>query len=180
MPEISAEEWNVANGAKALLDKLLSSPKTQLAAQKLIKQAVPGSKIQTIEDNPIYTELQETKNTLRDLQKSLENRDIDGRLEREFDKLRGNGYTDDGIEAVKKLMVDRKIPHASDAAAVYEKMNPPKPTDRPSGYAGDWGFGRKEEGDTDRDLLLHNEDAFAELESRKFFEEIARGNQIKY
>lgn len=181
MPEISAEEWNVANGARALLDKLLKSPKTQLAAQKLIKEAVPEAKIETVEDNPIYTELQETKNTLRDLQRSLADRDIDSKLEREFDRLRSQGFTDDGIEAVKKLMVERKIPHASDAAAVYEKMNPPKPTDRPSGYGGtDWGFGRLEKGDDDRTLLLQNEDAFAEQEARRFFEEIAKTNQIRY
>jgi hypothetical protein len=180
MPEISAEEWQVASGARALLDKLLKSPKTQLATQRLIKSAVPDVQIETVEDNPIYTELQETRSTLRELQKSLEESAIDSKLEREFDKLRSQGFTDDGIEAVKKLMVDRKIPHASDAAAVYEKMNPPKPTDRPSGYGTDWGFGRKQEGDEDRNLLLQNEDAFAEQEARRFFDELAKGNQIKY
>ena len=181
MPEVSAEDWNVANGARALLDKLLKSPKTQLAAQRLIKQAVPDAQIETVEDNPIYTELQETRSTLRDLQKTLENRDIDDKLEREFDKLRGQGFTDDGIEAVKKLMVERKIPHASDAAAVYEKMNPPKPTERPSGYSGsDWGFGRNDEKDDDRQLLLQNEDAYAEREARRFLDELAKSNQIRY
>ena len=181
MPEISAEEWQVASGARNLLDKLLRSPKTQLAAQRLIKEAVPEAKIETVEDNPIYTELQETKNTLRDLQRSLADRDIDDKLEREFDRLRAQGFTDDGIEAVKKLMVDRKIPHAEDAAAVYEKMNPPKPTERPSGYGGtDWGFGRNDEKDDDRQLLLQNEDAFAEREARRFFEELAKPNQIKF
>jgi hypothetical protein len=78
-------------------------------------------------------------------------------------------------------MIDRKIPHASDAAAVYEKMNPPKPTERPSGYGGtDWGFGRADKDDEDRKMLLHDEDAFAEQEARRFFDELAKSNQIRY
>ena len=77
-------------------------------------------------------------------------------------------------------MVNRKIPSPIDAAAVWEKQNPPPPPERPSGYKSDsWNFGAPPGKDEELKLLYQDEDAWAEAETRKVFQEFAAANQIR-
>jgi hypothetical protein len=181
MPEISDADLAVLNGSKQLLDKLLREPKTQLATQKLIKQAIPTAEIQTIEDNPIYQELQNTQQQLRELRTSLDNQRVDSQLDNEFKELRDHRfYQDEGIAAVKKFMVDRRIPSPIDAADAWERQNPPKPIEKPTGYSSDsWNFGAPAGNDEDLKLLYHDDDAWLEKETRKVFQEFAEANRIR-
>lgn len=92
-----------------------------------------------------------------------------------FTDIRKNrGFTDDGIEAVKRLMVDRSIadPHA--AAALFAEQNPPAPQEAPGFQPQHWNM---EQTVTDFDLkgLFENEDRWADNMAAKALNEIRVG-----
>lgn len=65
--------------------------------------------------------------------------------------LRRQGWTADGIAGVEKLMEEKGILDPLDAAAIFEKHNPPQNVAMP-GSTGGWGFLDGITDDTDADL----------------------------
>lgn len=57
-----------------------------------------------------------------------------------FKALRRQKYTDDGLAAVKKLMDEKGILDPLDAAAIFERNNPPQTPVTPGGTGGAWNF----------------------------------------
>jgi hypothetical protein len=57
-------------------------------------------------------------------------------------KLRRDGYTDEGVAAVQKLMEDKGLLDVEDAVAIFERANPPQmPSTPQGGMTGTaWGF----------------------------------------
>jgi hypothetical protein len=180
MAEISDEQLRILNGSKALLDKLLSG-KTRRRQEALIKEHFPET--QTTDDiaEPYTAEVKELRKDFDDFRKELKGQKLDDRLYAEIDYLKsaeGGNWTEDGVEKLKKFMVEREIPSIKDAAAVWDRNNPPKAIEPSIMQPSDWGFGKKTE-DANTKLLWEDEDAWAEQEARRVWaEETAKKGQI--
>jgi len=178
MAEISDDQLRVLNGSKALLDKMLGSPKTKRATEKIIKEHYPETLTTDDVAEPYLEEVKGLRKDFEEFRKDLQGKKLDDRLNNEIAELKGQDWTDDGIEKLKKLMIDREIPSIKDAAAVWEKRNPPKPQEPSIIAPTDWGFGRKTD-DPDLKELFTDEDSWAEKEARKAWaEETAKKGQI--
>jgi len=183
MVEINDEYARILNGSKALLDKLLQSPKTRRAAERLIKEHYPDTVISEDITEPYVKEMNEKVDGLtkefKDFVKDFKGSKLDDKLARDIQTLKSErDWTDEGIEKLKKLMIDKEIPDIIVAADHYDRIHPPT-KQGPSLMAPlDWGFGRKTE-DPDMKLLFEDEDAWAEQEARKAWsEETAKKGQI--
>ena len=179
MPELSDEELRVLQGSKKLLDKMLGSPKTKRATEKIIKEHFPETVTTDDIAEPYVAEIKELRKELHEFRDGLKGKELDSKLEKGVEYLKTErDFTDEGIEKLKKLMIEREIPSILDAAAVWEKRNPPKPQEPSIMAPTDWGFGRKTD-DPNVKLLFEDEDAWAEKEARRAWaEETAKKGQI--
>ena len=179
MVEITDAEAKILGGSKALLDKLLANPKTKRAAEKLIKEVHPEAVITDDIVEPYMAEFNELKKDFKEFVKDFKGAKLDSKLETDIAYLRKErDFTDDGIEKLKKLMVEKEIPDIVVAADHWERQNPPKVQEPSILSPTDWGFGRKTD-DADLKLLFEDEDAWAEKEARRAWsEESAKRGQI--
>jgi len=177
MPDISDAELDNLRKARGLLDQLLGNPKTKRTTERAIKALHPETVITDDFDEPLRNEIKGVSDKLDKFLEQQKTAADDGRLAAEFDRLRQDGgFTDEGIEKLKQMMVDRKIPSPLDAAKVWTAENPPPQPQKPSAFAGtSWGFGKNPTNDVDTKLLFEDEDQFAEQETGKFFQELAAG-----
>ena len=175
MAEIDDTELENLRKGKALLDKMLASPKTKRTTEKVIKELYPETVISDDFDAPVLDAIGAIGKKVDTFLETQAAREGDSRLDQAFSKIRADGgFSDDGIDKIKNLMIDRKIADPFAAAALYEKMNPPPAPQKPTSFAGlGWGFGRKT-GDQDLDLLFTDEDAWAEKQAIAHFHEQGR------
>ena len=175
MAEIDDAELDTLRKARGLLDGLLRDPKTKRAVEREIKKLHPETVITDDFDAPVLDEIRAIGAKVDGFLKAQNESAVDGRLDAQFDALRrDSGYTDEGIEKVKALMKERTIPDPMAAAALYEKLNPPPKPQVPSSFNGmGWGIGVASE-EPDTKLLFDDEDAFAEQEAGRFFQELAQ------
>src|SRR5262249_28041488 len=144
-------------------------------AEALIKQIHPTVVTEADRAKPLIDAVRAVNTKVDQVTNYLRTKEIDGRLTEGFDVLRRNGYTDEGIEKIKQLMVKEKIANPAAAAAYWEKQNPPTPANEASMFGPtDWGFGQPSE-DTDLKLLWSNEDKWAEKEAGRVLREMAKG-----
>jgi hypothetical protein len=173
MPEISEDDLKVLKGSKVLLDKLLQG-KTRRPAEKLIKEVYPETVTTDDLVDPYVSEIKEVRKELSDFIKAQQGEKLDSRLNRDISHLKSErDYTDEGIEKLKKMMVEKEIPDIIVAADHFERQHPPKQQEPSLISPTDWGFGRKTE-DADLNLLFNDEDAWAEKEATKVWNEEAR------
>ena len=179
MVEITDQEAKVLGGSKALLDKLLSNPKTKRQAEALIKEVHPEAVTTDDIVAPYVAEIADLKKEFREFVTSQKGEKLDSKLAKDIEYLRSErDFTDDGIEKLKKLMVEKEIPDIVVAADHWERQNPPKPQEPSLISPTDWGFGRKTE-DADLNLLFSDEDAWAEKEAQRAWnEEVKKRGQI--
>ena len=183
MAEISDDQYKILSGSKALLDKLLGSPKTRRQTEKLIKDHYPETVTSDDVNEPFVKEVtakvDDLSKEFKEFRKSLEGKSLDDRLQRDIDYLmKEQDFTEEGIEKLKKLMVEREIPSMRDAAVLWNHSNPPKPQEPSIMQPSDWGFGRKTD-DANLKLLFEDEDAWADQEARKVWnEETVKKGQI--
>ena len=103
---------------------------------------------------------------------------LDSKFNEQINQLRAEGYQDEGIEKVKKTMIEQSIPNAIAAAAYLEKINPPPKPLEVSGFSPtNWGFGGQDESESTK-LLFKDEDAWAEREAKLAWDD-AKKNQIQ-
>jgi len=130
---------------------LLANPKAKRKILEAYKDVVPDAKIPELEiEEAAKAPVMELQKQVSELQKKLD----DDKAEREKEaklsaltnsvesgiaKLRRDGWTDDGIAEVRKLMDERGIIDPEIAAAYYEKQHPPQAPATPSGVGG-WNF----------------------------------------
>src|SRR5215472_3296905 len=183
MTEVNDEYLKILSGSKALLDKLLHSLNDRRAAEKLIKEHYPETVISDDVSEPYVKEMNDKVDTLskefKDFVKDFKGSKRDDKLSRDIEILKSErDWTDEGIEKLKKLMIEKEIPDIIVAADHYDRQHPAT-SQRPSLMAPtEWGFGRKTE-DPDMKLLFEDEDAWAEQEARKAWsEETAKKGQI--
>jgi len=173
--EYSDQDAAVLNGAHKLMDQLLSNPATKHVVEAAIKKIHPTVTTEVDRAAPIINAVRHVNQKVDQTVNWLKAREIDHNLKGKFDSLqRDYGYTDEGIEEIKRLMVAEKIPSPDAAAALFDRRNPPKAQEPSLFSPTDWGFGRVPE-DEDAKLLWKNEDAWAEKQAKKVLQEISKG-----
>jgi len=173
MPELTEAELADLQGAKVLLDKLVRDPKTKRQAERLIKVHHP--EVVTLDDNEseLREEIHALNKRIEEDQTTRRNRELDERLDREYKALLKDGWTDEGLEKLKKFQVERQIASPLDAAGAWDRAYP-KPKEQVSPLAPtDWGIGRAGN-DEHLKLLFEDEDKWAEIEARQAWADAAK------
>lgn len=102
-----------------------------------------GDKVKTSAEKaaPYLSPLEKKIEALEAKLKAKEDGEFDDNINQTFKRLKNdNGFTDEGIEEIKKIMVERKVADPEVAAAYFEKRNPPKVIES-SGYGeSGWNF----------------------------------------
>lgn len=177
MPEISDEELTLLRSARGLLDQLMTSPKTKKNIQSLVKTLHPNVVTDEDQASEILAPVQEKLAALEKWKQDREDKDIEGQFESKFAALRKDGWTEDGIEKLKKLMVDRQNPDVESAVALFERQNPaPKETPDALRSRG-WADIPQGQEDTVKELMT-DESAWARKEAGKVFDEIRAGQVV--
>jgi hypothetical protein len=137
---------------REFLDKIWNNPKAKRKLMEAQREVRP--------DDPMIKELdkpdpiEERFTALANKNAELEKKLADDKAEREQNEkllqlkkvrddgmaqLRRDGWTDKGLEDVDKLMQDKGILDPLDAAAIWEKANPPQNLLTPN-HTGSWNF----------------------------------------
>jgi hypothetical protein len=162
--EITDAEYRQLAAARTLLGTMAQRPDTKRATERIIKHLIPQYTTSDEHQLPIIQEVAKTSQKLDKLIQDQENAKIDSGLAQSFQRLSDAGYTADGIGEIKKLMIDRRIPDPEAAAALFDKRKAPSPM-VPSALAPTrWNFGEAN-GDKDMELLFKDEDAWADREA---------------
>lgn len=150
--EIEESELATLQAGRKLLEQINGDPKTRSLLTKAIKAHYPNTRTEEdIAAEVAQPYIEEVKGISAQLQAQLDKlterdkADADGRalgtMNAAFDRLRTtSGYNDDGIENIKKLMVERNIPDPEAAAALFERLNPAPPQGRSSWEPDSWNF----------------------------------------
>jgi hypothetical protein len=170
---------------------LLANPKAKRKIFEAYKEHDPNVRIPELElEEAARASVASVKDDVEALRKQLAERDaenekrakldaLNGNIEKGKSKLRREGWTDDGIAAVEKLMEERGIVDVEIAAAYYEKANPPQNPVSPRGVGG-WGFIESvQDNETDLKALIDsrgNNEALADKMAREALNE-ARGSR---
>lgn len=175
--------------SKALLDKLGANPKTRRAVLEMVKEINPAANIPELDAAaPVMAEVGTLKGELAELRKQLQaenderaTREREGSttalIERERGKLRAQGYQDEGIAAVEKLMTERGLTDYEAAAALLERSRPADEVVLPN-YDRSWNMFEPEKGDDAGKLLTSGVAGARKWQSneiQKFFREKREG-----
>jgi len=179
MAEISDNELATLRGAFKLLQEI-SGSKHRKEFHKITRDLHPNE-VGPTEDEIVYPALEEIKALRKELAEektARKGKELDDRLASEISQLKTDrDYTDDGIEKLKKHMIDNEIPNILVAANDYERRNPAKVQQPSTLTPSEWGFGRKTE-DADIKSLFADEDAWADQEAAKAWNEAKQGQII--
>lgn len=171
MPEISDQELAAARRAVQIIRDLSGNPDARNHLERGLKVIDP--KIETTEEAtaklaaPYLARMDELQKRLdeRDARetKAAEDRandDAMARLMSGFERLKAQGLTAEGEEAVKKLMTERTIPDPEAAFALFQQQNP-KPSQEQSSWSPDfWNYEKDSVPDTKG--LFANPDKWAD------------------
>ena len=130
---------------------ILANPKAKRLVQQAHKLVDPNAVTPELDQEQVIQEpisnvekkldafIEETKKEREEREKNeriaaLKNKHTDG-----IAALRRQGWTDDGIAGVEKLMEEKGLLDPLDAAAIYEKAHPPQMPATPSGSTA-WNF----------------------------------------
>jgi len=179
--EVDEADYNVKSSAKALFDRIGNNPKTRAGLHALIKEVDPSVVIPEYEaKQAALSETESLRKEIDGLKKGMSEKEEAAQqkeLEKKFEsivrdgrsKLRKLGYTDEGIEAVEKLMEAEGLANYDHAEAVYAKKNPAKEEMvAPVNFSKAWDIAKPAESDADHKLLMSDPDAF----SRKMVNEV--------
>src|SRR6185369_13997655 len=153
-----AVDPNEAAQAWVLLDSLLKNPDTRADTLKVMKKWNPKAVIPEIDAAaPYEKKLEDLSTKIEKALEKIENDKVDGQLSSKFDKLRAaRGYTDEGLEKIKKIMVDEAIANPEIAANHFDSLQPKPEPAEPSGY---FPTSFIDESDKGTERWFQNEDA---------------------
>ena len=124
---------------------LMANPQAKKKIFEAYKVVEPTARIPELEmEEAAKAPVMELEKTVKELQtqiatdkaereKQAKLDSLNGSMERGFAKLRAEGWMDDGIENVKKLMEEKGYIDPEDAAAIYLAKHPPQAPATPSG-----------------------------------------------
>ncbi len=171
----------------ATVHALMSNPKAKKKIFEAYKEHDPNARIPELDmEEAARQPVVALEKTVADLTKQIADdkaerekqaklESLNGSVEKGMAKLRGAGWTDDGLGEVKKLMEERGILDPEIAAAYYEKNHPPQTPATPRGVGG-WNFvDQVQDGEADLKKLLEtrgNNEALADKMAREALNEI--------
>lgn len=173
--EVEESELSALKAAYATLNGMYS--KDKLGTEKLVKAAF-GDKVRTSEDDaaPLIEPYKKRLEAMEEWKTDLEKRQGAWQKNESIAALKAQGYTVEGIEAIEKIMKDRKLDDPEVAAALFDKLNPPKAA-VPSGLTSNsWNFGASD--DEDLKELFKDEEKWADREAIKTFQDIKAGKPV--
>lgn len=177
-------------GADAIkvVEALGANPKTRKAFLESLKVLNPGVSIPEIDGQaPVLAAIADQNKKIETLMESIQ-KDKDEAKKARMDSeittereaghklLKAAGYrTLEDIEAVEKLMAERKVLDYDAGLLLFEKLNPPATPIATGNYGKNWDFTRTEKGDSGHELLMSDPTAWKNKEINKFLGE--RHNQ---
>lgn len=189
--DIDENELMQLRTLQGVASKMMSHPEGKKLLEQAHKLVDPAAATPTLDQDrafrePIDKALDEVKSLKEQLASEKAEREkaeklasLNRQVEDGLAALRRDGWQDDGIEAVRKLMDEKGILDPSIAAAYIEKQHPPQAPAAPSGY-GAWDFqnAAQEDNDYTKQLLgavgpnTDNSDAFATREAKRVLQEM--------
>lgn len=154
MVELDEAEYNNLIALRGVASKIVGNPTARRLLEQAQKTVDPNAatpmldqdKLQNEPLNALKVEMQAKIDAL-EKERADEKREttlaaIAERQTADFAKLRKQGYTDEGIAALQKLMEEEGITKVNNAVAIFERNNPPaQPTTPSGGMTGSaWGF----------------------------------------
>lgn len=188
MAEVSEEQLAIYRRAVGLIEQLESNPTAKVHLERAVKVVVPT--VQTEEDlaqritQPVAERVDQLSEQLKQLQETLTAKDaaaserqVQEHLDTTFGQLRANGYTDDGIERIKKIMVERNVADVDAAVALFDRLNPPPPPEQPGFTPPTWSLDSTAAPGTDMKELFADESSWADKMAAQTLNEIRLGRQ---
>lgn len=177
MVEVDENELAVLKNAYSTLNGIYK--KDKIGTERLVKSAF-GDKIRTSEDDaaPLIEPYAKRLEAVEERFKKLDTAQAEWMKNEQYASLRAQGYTDEGIDAIKKIMSDRKIDDVEVAAAYFDKQNPPQPAIPNGLQSSQWNFDNMTAGDDDLKELFKDEEKWADREAIKTFQEIRQGKAV--
>lgn len=149
--EIDESELVRLNGLNNFAHKMLSHPEAGKLLEQAAKIVDPNTKTPRLDAAAHQiAPVKAVEDELAKLKKQIEDRDAEAarnqtlnalRTQRDsgISSLRSQGWTDEGIKGVEKIMEEKGILDPLDAAAIFEKHHPPQNVAMP-GSTGGWNF----------------------------------------
>lgn len=167
MAEVADADLAVLQNAYALLKEMQADPKAKRDFERAIKAVRPQVETEADVADRIAAPYVEQIKALEDkitARFSEEDTRRAARAEADqersvsdaFTRLSEQGYTEDGLDKIKALMIDRRIPDPEAAAALFDKQNPKPPSDTPSWEPNYWS--------NDPNLAVNTKELFEDSE----------------
>jgi hypothetical protein len=172
MAEIDDNQLRQLQESHALLSKLYGNKETKRTLEQMAKKVNPNAVTTDDLAEPYLQPLKDELKELRDFRDDIKKQQADWAETESFNRLRQAGYTDTGVEEIKKLMADRKINDPEIAAAYWDKTRPAEPV-APNGISNQmWDFQNSlQDNEEDMQLLLKNDDAWLDRQAARFYSE---------
>ncbi len=169
--EVDEAEYNQMVALRGVASKIVANPAARRRLEEAHKLADPNAATPLLDAEAAQlAPVKDLEKTVNDrIAKFEKDRDDEKReqtlatiasnQERAFSRLKtDHRYTDEGVEAVRKLMEAKGIIDVDDAVAIFERSNPPQMPATPSGgITGErWNFAAGDDSDKDIKALLDN------------------------
>lgn len=185
MAEIADADLNTLQLGMKLLSQLSGNPKSRAKLEEAVKEADPTYKTGEERARELLapefnayearlTAIEADKKTEAEAQKTRDDADAKTRMELAFSLLRKDeGLTDEGEDAVKRLMVERSIADPAAAFALFQKQNPVVEVASASYEPSRWSFDKDTVG-IDVDGLWRDPDGWADQEAGRVLTDIRK------
>lgn len=140
--EIDSDVLEQLQMAYNLQKQLFDSDESRAEYESALKKKFPDKyKTSAEKAEPYLSPLQKKIEALEAKLKARDEKEQDESIDQTFSRLKkDNGYTDEGIAEIKKIMLDRKVADPEVAAAYFEKRNPPKAIESSGFSERGWNF----------------------------------------
>ncbi len=172
MPKIEVDEaeYNQMVALRGVASKIVANPAARKRLEEAHKLADPNAATPLLDaeaaqlapvkeiEKKFSDELAAIKKERDDEKREQTLASIAGKQEAAFKRLKNEQhYTDEGVEAIRKLMETKGLIDVDDAVAIFERANPPQMPATPSGITGErWNFAAADDSDKDIKALLDN------------------------
>jgi hypothetical protein len=183
--EISEEDFLRNQQLAKTVATLLGNPKAKELVQRAVKlvdpnAATPELDQKTMIEQAVAAATKKTDDFIAEQKAAQEKAEADRRiaqLQQTHDagiaELRRSGWTDEGIEGVKKVMQEKGLLDPLDAAIIFEKSHPPQSPVTPGG-SGAWDFmSLPKDGDDDLKKLVESKGENAQLLDKMAYDALA-------
>lgn len=164
--EVDEEQLIADRKLRGYVTALMANPKAKVKVQEAMKIVDPNAPTPELDQATAANEpvlalqkkfddfVAETKTEKAEREKREKIDALNTNVKSGLQALRREGWTEEGIKAVEKIMEDQGILDPEIAAAYYEKKNPP-PAPMTPGGTGAWNFmDMPSEGPTDLKKLI--------------------------